>query len=108
MGMCLTEEAWDELAGLPCRLWAVVASDQLETAELTWLELARECSCWWEWPEDGRHASGRGLCIGRGGTKVESGFTWGIPLRGGGRGPETAVPYWLACSSDDNESEESV
>ena len=106
--MCLTEEAWDELAGLPCRLWAVVASDQLETAELTWLELARECSCWWEWPEDGRHASERGLCIGRGGTKVESGFTWGIPLRGGGRGPETAVPYWLACSSDDNESEESV
>ena len=82
------------------------ASDQLDTAELTWLELARECSCWCEWPDVGRHALGRGLEVCRGGIYFESGFTWGIPLSGGGGGPEVAVLGRLACSMSD--SDESV
>lgn len=36
---------------------------------------------------------------------MESGLTWGIPLRGGGGGPDDVAVLWLLCSSSESEEE---
>ena len=79
-GLCTCSEGgsggWEDVGeGFTEEDREVPASDQLDIAELTWLELARECSWCWEWPEDGLHAVGGGLDICLGGMKWESGFT---------------------------------
>ena len=86
VGVFRREEEWEEPVGLLGRCVRVCVS---ETAELTWLELARDECWWWEWADEGRNGTERGA--GRGGGKTEWGIMCGISLRGGGGGPETVV-----------------
>ena len=83
VGAFWREEEWEEPVGLCVRVCVS------ETAELTWLELARDECRWWEWADEGRNGTERGA--GRGGGKAEWGIMCGISLKGGGGGPETVV-----------------